>query len=246
MLDSHCHLDDPRYADLEAVEVRRLRANVRVLVPGVRPEKWAALRSQAQRRGWMYALGTHPEHLESVVDPLPADLVGASAVGECGLHRPAVVPMERQVAVLLGHLALAREACLPVILHCVRAHDELPRVLRTFGGPIRGVLHSYSGGRELVPIYEALGLHFSFGGAITWRNARRPIEALRRVPIERLLLESDGPDQRPRLPMQQAQWGEWSEPAMVPELLDAAARLRGGEADTLAAQLERNAAELGW
>ena len=243
MLDSHCHLDDPRVTDLAAVEARRLEAGVRVLVPGVHPSTWAALRAQAPARGWMFAIGTHPEQLDRVGAPVPDDLYGAVAVGECGLHRPSPVPMARQAQVLVAHLEVAHAARLPVILHCVRAHDVLPALLRSLGRPVSGVIHSYSGGAELVPIYEALGLHLSFGGAVTWPGARRPVEALRRVSPHRLLLESDGPDQRPRFTDEDPAWGPRSEPSMLPNLCRAVEALRGGP---VAAQVERNALELGW
>jgi TatD DNase family protein len=105
------------------------------------------------------------------------------------------------------------------------------------------VIHSYSGGAELVPIYEALGLHLSFGGAVTWAGARRPVEALRRVSPHRLLLESDGPDQRPRFTDEDPAWGPQSEPSMLPNLCRAVEALRGAP---VAAQVERNALELGW
>lgn len=246
MLDSHCHLDDPRYdADIDGVEARRRAAGVRVLVPGVDVRTGERLRERATEAGWLYALGTHPEHLDAHRAPedcAPSDVRGAAAVGECGLHRPSPVPMERQVAVLEAHLARAREAGLPVVLHCVRAHDVLPAVLRRHGGA-RGVLHSYSGGAALVPIYTGLGLHLGFGGALTWAGARRPVEAMRRTPLERLLVESDGPDQRPRLPGWTA---PWSEPAAVPAIARRMAELRGVDEHTLRAALDASARELGW
>ncbi len=247
VLDSHCHLDDPRYGGiLEEVEGRRLAVGVRVLVPGVGRDGWARLRATAGLRGWLFAVGTHPERLLGAASPVPEDCAGAAAVGETGLHRPSDVPMAQQIAVLLGHLEVARAAHLPVILHCVRAHDVLAPTIRRFAGgrPIRGVVHSYSGGAALVPVYEALGLHLSFGGAITWKGARRPVEALRRVRPERVLLESDGPDQRPQL--EGPPWGTQSEPAMLPEIAEIAARLRGEAAEVFSRQLAANAAELGW
>lgn len=243
MLDSHCHLDDPRFSDLAGIEARRRAARVRVLVPGVQPASWASLRAEANARGWLFAVGTHPEHLDGVDAPLPTDLRDAVAVGECGLHRPSPVPIPRQAEVLLAHVEIARAAGLPVILHCVRAHDVLPALLRSLGGPLRGVLHSYSGGAELVPVYEALGLHLAFGGAVTWPGARRPVEALRRVSPHRLLLESDGPDQRPRFAAEDSAWGRASEPSMLPTLCRVVEAIRGSPVEE---QLERNARELGW
>lgn len=243
MLDSHCHLDDPRFSELDGVEKRRKAAGVRVLVPGVRPATWSKLRAEAKVRGWLFAVGTHPEHLEGVDAPVPADLRDAVAIGECGLHRPAPVPIARQVEVLHAHLEVANAAGLPVILHCVRAHDALPGLLRSLGRPVRGVLHSYSGGAELVATYEALGLHLSFGGSVTWPGARRPVEALRRVSPHRLLLESDGPDQRPRFAVEDPHWGSASEPSMLPALCRVVEAIRGSPVEE---QLERNARELGW
>lgn len=245
MLDSHCHLDDPRFhADLDAVERRAREAGVdRFLVPGTDAAQWPALRRLAATRGWRFALGTHPWRLPATTGPagenpavLPDDLTGAAAVGECGLDAAIPVPLEAQTAVLHAHLALARDAGLPVILHCVRAHDRLLAVLREFG-PLRGVVHSYSGGADRVDAYVALGLHLSFGGAITWERARRPVDSLRRVPLHRLLLETDAPDQCPR-----PHHGR-SEPAHLPLILAAAEGHRG---EPLAATLDENAAALGW
>jgi TatD DNase family protein len=171
----------------------------------------------------------------------------AVAVGECGLDGAVRIPMDRQEAVLVGHLAFAREVGLPIVLHCYRAHDRMLPVLRRFA-PIRGVLHSYSGGPELVSPYVGLGLHLSFAGAITRPNARRPLEALRRTPLDRLLLETDSPDQPPsdRLPARRggptAPLSPRNEPARLVEILTAAERIRGVP---LAETTTRNAQELG-
>lgn len=208
---------------------------VGVLVPGVIDRRWPALRDLARRHGWRFAVGTHPQCLPES-RAIPDDLDGASAIGECGLDGPTPVPMEEQVRVLEGHLALARDANLPLILHCVRAHGVMLATLRRFA-PLRGVMHSYSGGAELVRDYVALGLHLSFAGPITWDNARKPVEALRRVPRDRLLAETDAPDQCPR-----PHRGR-SEPAHLADVVAAMERLRG---EPLRAALRENAASLGW
>lgn len=238
MLDSHCHLDDPRYdPDRDDVWARARAAGVsRVLVPGVRPSQWAALRTMAQARGWSFAVGTHPGSLPGGDLRVPGDLSGAVAIGECGLDGPTPVAMETQEAVLAAHLALARDAGLPVILHGYRAHHRLLPLLRRWA-PLRGVLHSYSGGPELVEDYLALGLHLSFAGALTWEHARKPVRALLRVPRERLLAETDGPDQCPR-----PHRGR-SEPAYLVDIVAEMERLRG---EPLVDALEANARALGW
>lgn len=204
-----------------------------VLVPAVDEAGWARLAALSATFGWRYALGTHPHALVRSC-AVPRDPGGASAIGECGLDGAVAVPMAEQEAVLVAHLALARDAGLPVVLHCWRAHDTMLRVLRRFGA-VRGVMHSYSGGPELVGPYVAAGLHLGFAGAVTRPNARKPVEALRRVPRERLLAETDAPDQAPH-----PHRGR-SEPAFLADIVRAMETLRG---EPLAAALTANAAHL--
>jgi TatD DNase family protein len=106
--------------------------------------------------------------------------------------------LERQVAVLEGQLRLARAHRLPVSLHALHALPRLRLVLERDGLPFGGVLHSYSGSAEQVAPFAALGLHFAFAGPLTWPGARKPALAARAVAPERLLLETDAPDQTPR------------------------------------------------
>ena len=103
-------------------------------------------------------------------------------------------------------------------------------------GPVAGVLHSYSGGADLVPVYRDLGLAFSFAGPVTYANARRPIEAARAVPDELLLAETDAPDQAPA-----PHRGGRSEPAFVAAVIAGLAAARGTTAAEIAALTTRNA-----
>lgn len=206
-----------------------------MLVPGVIEAQWPRLRAQAAHHGWRFGVGTHPQVLPES-RAVPTDLTGASAIGECGLDGPTPVPMEEQEKVLGAHLALARESGLPLILHCFRAHHRMLPLLRRWA-PLRGVMHSYSGGPDLVADYVALGLHVSFAGPVTWENAKKPVQALLRVPRERLLAETDAPDQCPR-----PHRGR-SEPAFLVNVVQAMERLCGEE---LRDVLTQNAASLGW
>jgi len=106
--------------------------------------------------------------------------------------------MDRQVAVLRAHFDLARRFKLPVMVHCLRAHEPLLALLSERALPAGGALHSYSGSAEQVRDYLASGLHFSFAGPITYERAKKPVLAVRAVPREKLLLETDAPDQTPR------------------------------------------------
>ena len=156
------------------------------------------------------ALGIHPQALPGSTRPTTTGTSptssrllargGAVAVGECGLDGPSAgagAPLDRQRAVLRGHLAIARRLGLPVLLHSLRAHDAMREELERDGVPSGGVLHSFSGSAEQVPPFAALGLHFSFAGPVTYEAARKPSAAARAVPPDRLLVETDAPDQTP-------------------------------------------------
>lgn len=203
-----------------------------VLVPGTREDRWGPLAAMAEVYGWAWAIGTHPHELVHS-RAIPQNPRGAWAIGECGLDGGVPVAMDEQEGVLLGHLALARETGLPLILHCWRAHDRLLPLLRRFG-TVQGVLHSYSGGPDLVAAYLSTGLHLSFTGILCNPQARKPHASLRLVPLERLLLETDSPDQAPG--------GGRNEPARVVEMLAMAEAIRG---EALEDAIVSNARSLG-
>jgi TatD DNase family protein len=134
-----------------------------------------------------------------------------------------------------AHVRAAHATGKPLVIHVLRAHDAAPRILRE-EGPITGVLHSYSGGAGLVPVYRDLGLAFSFAGPVTYGNARRPLEAARAIPAELLLAETDAPDQAPA-----AHRGGRSEPAYVASVIAGLATVRGATTAEVAAQTTANA-----
>ncbi len=255
MIDSHCHLDGPAFdADREAVLARARAAGVTdVVVPAVDPDGWERLLALcAGRPGLHVALGIHPQALPGL-DPADddrhlADLEsllgrgGAVAVGECGLDGPSAgagAPLDRQRSVLRGHLDIARRLGLPVLLHTLRAHDAMREELERDGIPSGGVLHSFSGSAEQVPPFAALGLHFSFAGPVTYQAARKPGAAARAVGIDRLLVETDAPDQTPH-----PHRGARNEPSYLPLVLEAVALAVGSSTAELDRVTTRNARRL--
>lgn len=252
MIDTHCHLDVPRFeADRAAVLERAWAAGLEALiVPAIGPEAWEPLLQWPARDARVQvALGLHPQLLPELA---PEDderhlarldeLLGrgvALAVGECGLDGPSAAraPMDRQLAVLQAHFALARKHRLPVLVHCLRAHPHLRRLLEREPLPERGLLlHSHSGSADLTPFYVEKGCHFSFAGPVTFEEARRPLDALRSVPLDRLMAETDAPDQAPH-----PHRGGRSEPGYLPLIVDAMARARGAPVDLLRAAVTANA-----
>jgi TatD DNase family protein len=252
MIDSHCHLDVPRFdVDRREALQRAFEAGVLGLViPAIGPEAWEALLLwPTEDARVQVALGIHPQllpelpealddvHLERLDGLLSKGL--ACAVGECGLDgaAAAAAPLERQLRVLDGHLRLAHKHHLPLLLHCQKAHPALEAWLERVRLPTAGgVLHSYSGGAERVRSYRERGLWFSFAGPVSWPEARRPVEALRAVPADFLLAETDAPDQTPA-PFR----GQRSEPAFLLQVLDAMALHRGDDRAELAARVTANA-----
>ena len=248
MIDSHCHLDLAAFdRDREDVLARAAAAGVEgILVPAIRPATWDAVRALA---GGLVriALGIHPQIVPDL-DPSERALTpealaqaardaGALAIGECGLDG-ATGERELQEDLLRRHVRAARLAQLPLVVHVLRAHDLAPRVLREERAhEVGGVMHSYSGGADLVPIYRDLGFAFSFAGPVTYENARRPLEAVRAVPPDLLLVETDAPDQAPA-----KHRGGRSEPAFVAEIVAAISAATGR--DDIAAVTTANARRL--
>jgi TatD DNase family protein len=200
-------------------------------------------------------LGVHPQLLPEVDPAGDGELLArldrllatgaAVAVGECGLDGPAAElsawgSLERQGRLLEGQLELARAHGLPVLLHVFRAQEAAVRILERFGPlPAGGVLHSYSGSQELVKRWSKRGLHFSFTGPVTSPQSTRVHAAVREVPEELLLVESDAPDQPPV-----RYRGERNEPAHLPHVVAAVAELRGMPVERVAEVTTANACRL--
>jgi TatD DNase family protein len=251
VIDTHCHLDVAAFdADRDEVIARANAAGVRgMLIPGIRPRTWAALAALARRHaaaGVRFATGIHPqvvteldgdERAGDLEDRIAAASGGAIAIGECGLDG-ATGERALQERIFRAHVRVARALGKPLIVHVLRAHDAAPRILREERAA-DVVLHSYSGGADLVPIYAGLGCAFSFAGPVSYGNARRPVEAARAVPAELLLAETDAPDQAPA-----PHRGTRSEPGFLPAVIAALAVVRGAAEEEVAALTAANAARL--
>jgi TatD DNase family protein len=259
VIDSHCHLDSERFdADLAQVMARARAAGITALVTaGVDPDGWRAEDAIARRfPGVFVAYGVHPQlvaiatdaEVERWLEELARELEAGAlrrpvALGETGLDRTSRYPREslpRQEHAFRAQLRLARAYDLPVMLHVLQAHERALTILKEEGLPARGgVLHSYSGSAEQVAPYLELGLHFSFAGSITYSGARKPKEAARAVPGERLLVETDAPDQTP-----EARRPGRNEPALLPEIVEAVAVARGEALEDVARCTAQNARRL--
>jgi TatD DNase family protein len=253
VIDTHCHLDIAAFdADRAAVLARAAAAGVTgILVPAIRPRAWQALRELAARHPILrIALGIHPQIVpelerDEVATDFTAQLVaaieasGAAAVGECGLDG-GTADHAYQEQLFRAHIRAARAVKRPLVVHVLRAHDSAPRILKEErADEVGGVMHSYSGGEHLVPVYRALNFCFSFAGPVTYPDARRPIAAARAIPEALLLAETDAPDQAPA-----AHRGSRSEPAFVADVIAGLAAARGVSAQHIADLTAQNARRL--
>jgi TatD DNase family protein len=153
------------------------------------------------------------------------------AIGECGLDflRAESKPTrELQLEVLRAHVELARETGLPLSIHCVKAHGPLLEILRERPVPA-SVMHAYSGSAEIARQLVNEGHYISFAGNLCLANARKAVEAARAVPEDRLLLETDTPDQTPPKRRPAA-----NEPAFIVDVAERLAELRGVDVDVIA------------
>lgn len=248
LIDSHCHLTDERFhADVDAVLARAHAAGVAAMVTiGSELESSRAAAALAARAPGVHAaVGIHPHDADSANPEALAALRELArsprvvALGETGLdYHYDHAPREAQRAAFAAHLELARELGLPVVVHARDADDDLVALLREAGQGTRGVLHCFSSGERLLEAALAMGWYASFAGMITFKRYDAA-DLLRRVPLERLLVETDSPYLAP-VPHR----GQRNEPAFVVEVARRAAELRGEPFAQLAAATTRNACAL--
>lgn len=251
LIDTHAHLDDPRLSrDLPAVLDRCRAAGVcQVVAIGTTADSSQETVDLAGKHpGIFAAVGIQPNH---VAEAIPGDwerIVEFSprpkvvALGETGLDRywdRAPFPMQQDF--FDRHLALAEERSLPVVIHCRQCEADIIAQLERIGRPVRGILHSFTGTWDDAQAFLSLGLHLSFAGMITFRNeSLDPLrEVASRMPIDRLLVETDSPYLSPH-PFR----GKTNEPARVAVTCGRIAELRGIDPATLADQTTRNARSL--
>ena len=246
LTDTHVHLDQSEYAaDLPQVLARSREAGVtRWIVPAIVSAQWAVLPElHQQHNGLFYALGLHPWFLlaeeEAALVQLERWLASAPpglvAIGECGLDARIEVPMDLQLRFLQAQLELARAFNLPLILHSRGTHNELLALLSRYRPPAGGVIHAFSGSLQQAEQFWTLGFYLGVGGAITYERAAKTRRAFAAMPLEALLLETDGPT----MPLAGYQ-GQRNEPGKVAQVLATLAELRGEPATQLADQIERN------
>jgi TatD DNase family protein len=247
-VDSHCHLDrlDPRThggdvaAALDAARARGVRQFLAIAVTLDDVPEIAAM--ARQHSDVVISAGVHPLHRvddEPEVEAIMAcaDRHEAVAIGETGLdfHYDRV-PREQQMERFRRHLIAATELELPVIVHTREAREETLALIREHVNPrIGGVLHCFTEDLDMARQALGLGFYISLSGIVTFRNAEALREVARRVPLDRLLIETDSPYLAP-VPYR----GQPNEPAWVVEVAECIAAERGISLEEVAMQTTAN------
>ena len=234
LVDSHCHLDFPDFADeLDAVVHRAKSAGIGTLVTiGTKLSEAEKVIAIAERFPNVWAtVGVHPH--EAAVEPGEdtARLVELArhpkvvGIGETGLdYYYEHSPKDRQAACFRAHIKAARATGLPLIVHTRDADEDTAAILgeEMEQGAYTGLLHCFSSSRQLADKAIEMGLYVSFSGILTFKSAEAVREVARAMPEDRLLVETDAPYLAP-VPMR----GKRNEPAFVAHTAKRLAELRG-------------------
>lgn len=247
LVDSHCHLDFPDFADeLDAVVARARAAGVqRMVTISTRVRKFAQVEAIADRFDEVFcSVGTHPHHAAEEPEVTVADLVKMSeakkvvAIGEAGLdYHYDNSPRDAQERSFRVHIAAARQTGLPLVIHAREADADIAHILEeeSSHGPFPFVLHCFTGGQQLAQRGVALGGYVSFSGILTFKNSRALREIAANLPEDRLLVETDAPYLAPQ------PWrGKRNEPSFVTETAKVLAEARSTTNEAIASATTAN------
>jgi TatD DNase family protein len=251
-IDTHAHLDDERFhADLPAVLERAAQAGVQriVVVATTALDSQRCVELAAKHPILRATVGIQPNHVAEATPTAWDEVVALSsrpeivALGETGLDRYwDYTPFTQQEDYFARHLELARKLDRAVVIHCREAEADTVRMLRADydkHGPVRAVMHSFTGDLATAEECVAMGLYISFAGMLTYKNAQALRDVAAKMPLERVLVETDCPYLAP-VPHR----GKRNEPAHVVHTAGVLAQTLGVSVDVIAEHTTRNARKL--
>ena len=247
LVDSHVHLAEEEYReDLIQVVSEAQGAGVGcMVVPATDPSSWSRVLELGRRfPALLPALGIQPHDAKTfhpaLLDELRELAPAAVAIGEIGLDfHYDLSPRPQQIECFRAHLQTAKDLGLPVILHCRDAEEEFLCALREIGVPQGGVVHCCTCAWNYAQQFLDLGLHLGVTGMVTFPKLVNVHAIARQCPLERLLIETDGPYLAP-VPHR----GQRNRPAFVVYVAQAVAKLRNMETDEVSRITSANAQRL--
>ncbi len=253
IVDSHTHVSDGRFDEdrLEVLERGRAEGVEAFVDIGCWPEherRLASVRLAEEHPDVWSVVGVHPHDVGSIGDDdlahvrqLVAEHDRVVAVGETGLdYHYDHSPHDVQRRWFARFLELAGELDSPCVVHSRSADDDTVSVMREAGAAdLQGVIHCFTGGPGLADAALELGWHIGFTGIVTFKRAENVIDAVRRCPLDRMLVETDAPYLAP-IPHR----GQRNEPAYLPRTVERIAQIKGVTVEEVAAATTANARRL--
>ena len=248
LFDTHAHMNDPAFDEDRAQILLGLKdKNVGYMMNvGCCLESSGDCIAMAEQYPFVYAsVGSHPDSADEVDEAVleqyrqMAKHPKVKAVGEIGLdYYYETIPREVQQKAFRMQMELARELDMPVIVHERDAHDDGMRIVKEFKG-VTGVFHCYSGSAEMARQLVDMGWYIGFTGVLTFKNARKAVETAERIPLERIVLETDCPFMAPE-PFR----GKRNDPGYLYRMAERLAQLRGISTEEVEAVTTENAKRL--
>lgn len=247
--DSHAHLDDEKFTDDRAEVIARAKENRVTHIVNIGADMESSARSieLTQQYDMIYAaVGVHPHDAKKVIvsdyDQLAqwTRLDKVVAIGEIGLdYYYDLSPRELQREVFIRQLDVARQTHMPIVIHDRDAHGETMEILKREGKGLIGVVHCFAGSMEMAAELIKMGWYIGCDGPVTFKNAAKLPEIMQKIPLERLLIETDSPYLTP-VPFR----GKRNEPAYVRFVAEHIAVLRGIPIEEIAKATTQNVCDL--
>lgn len=248
LIDAHCHLDFINFdKDRDEVMQRAKQNGISgIIIPGVSTNNWGKIRTLCEQHDQLHpCYGLHPywvdQHDDTDLEKLQ-EFINSNpcvAIGECGLdYRSGQADKKRQQYFFESQLNIAAEKKLPIVIHSVRATEDVIQQLHQ-RPELTGMVHSYSGSYEQALQLIEMGFYISFGGAITYDRSNKLRITASKIPSTALLIETDAPDQP-----NSCHQHERNEPAYLTEIVDTLCELRKESKTDIARQTTANAKKL--
>ncbi|WP_257985320.1 TatD family hydrolase [Shewanella sp. GutCb] len=251
LIDSHAHLDFAEFDHDRAELFEKMKAQgiTQVVIPGVSEDKWLNQLHIASTYNCAFALGVHPWFCDSMTEQTLPNLRQLLlnlhqqrklvAIGECGLDKLHKSNFTTQLSVFRAHILLAQEFDLPLIIHCVKSHEEMLGLLKSAKNAKKGVIHGFYGGPELALRYVNLGYKLGIGGLLLNDSAKKLQQTVAQLPLSAFVLETDSPAMSPI-----SSENDRNTPLILPLLLKKIASLQKKTNVLISEQLYFNATQL--